>query len=241
MKSENDVTALILAGGKGSRLQGVVADRQKAVAKINGTSFILLLLEQLERSGINKAVVCSGHLSETVHSAVTEYKGNVQIEYSQEHEPLGTGGAVRNALDKINTSNCLIMNGDSFVKIFLTDFIKWFIFNRYSAGIVVVSVDDTSRYGRVEMDETGLVLGFAEKNPSISSSGKINGGIYLFRTDLLNKIPSSPKMSSLEKDFFPKLASEGLLYGWETSGMFIDIGTPESFERAQSLLKGEIF
>lgn len=239
MKSENDVTALILAGGKGSRLQSVVADRQKAVAKINGISFILLLLEQLERSGINKAVLCSGHLSETVHSAVAEYKGNVRIEYSEEHEPLGTGGAVRNALDKINTANCLIMNGDSFVKIILADFIKWFTFNRYIAGMVVASVDDTSRYGRVEMNETGLVLDFAEKNPSISDSGKINGGIYLFKTDLLNKIPSAPKMSSLEKDFFPHLVSERLLYGWESSGMFIDIGTPESYERAQFLLRGK--
>lgn len=241
MKSKHDITALILAGGKGSRLRSVVSDRQKVVAKINGNSFLLLLLEQLERSGVNKAILCSGHLSETVHSAMQEYHGSVKVEFSEEQEPLGTGGAVRNALSKITSPNCLIMNGDSFIKMILNDFIDWFILNGYIAGIVITSVDDTSRYGRVDINESGRVLGFAEKSSSFSGPGKINGGIYLIKTDLLHGIPAEPKMISLEKQFFQKLVSEGLLYGWESSGMFIDIGTPESYEKAQTLLNGGIF
>jgi len=124
MTDLDNITALILAGGNGSRLKTLVSDRQKVVAEIKGKPFLSLLLAQIERFGIRKAVICTGYMSETVDAVVRKYDGPVKVSCSFEESPLGTGGAVKNALPLVETEYFMLMNGDSFLDLDEEKFFK---------------------------------------------------------------------------------------------------------------------
>ena len=227
-------TALILAGGLGTRLRPVVSELPKVMAVVNGRPFLMYILDQLVAAGAEEIVLCTGYLGEIIKAAFGyEYKGAV-IKYSQEMHPLGTGGALRNAFDLIVSDSVLVMNGDSYCDIDLSSFLAWSFNRKYDATLVLTQVEDISRYGGVEIDKDGRILSYKEKGPN-HVPGLINSGIYLFKKQLLELIPLGVKYS-IEREFLPKLIENGL-NGFCFNGRFIDIGTPESYHLAEEFFR----
>jgi D-glycero-alpha-D-manno-heptose 1-phosphate guanylyltransferase len=228
-----DTPVLLLVGGMGTRLRSVVPLTPKPLASVGNESFLELLIRQLRCQGIRRLVMCTGYLADQVESKFGDGRGlNIEIEYSKEMSPLGTAGAIKLAQHHVrHASEFLVMNGDSFLETDLSELIR---FHRRHGGLVsmaVVRVKNANRYGTVQLDAHNRVIGFMEKAGS-DRPGLINGGVYVFNRNALEDIPETP--ASLEKDIFPRLLSQGV-YALEQHGMFIDIGTPEDYARAQEL------
>lgn len=235
--TENYIEAIIIAGGEGTRLKSVLDDRPKPMAIIGGKPFIEWILLMLRQQGVQRVVICTGHLSEIVET----YFGDgseigMEIAFVRDPFPLGTGGAVRNALDETSTKNILVLNGDSYLRTNISSFLKIHLACGAKASISLVRVKDISRYGSVKVNKDGKVKAFLEKSPR-KQPGLINAGIYLLERNVVKEIPEG-KMISLEKEIFPNLIGKGL-HGVLCEGPFIDIGTPESFHAAVNILKDE--
>lgn len=221
---------VILSGGLGSRLRSAIGDRQKTVADVGGRPFICRILEQIAKAGVRKAVLCVGYKAEEVETALGSSCCGIDLSYSVENSPLGTGGAVRLALSKTEGERLLVMNGDSFID---ADLGAFFAFaSGKPAAILLRRVEDCSRYGKVAMDASSRVVSFQEKAP-LSGPGLINAGIYILPAKLLSERLAEGRPASLEQDFLPGLCDDGLLYGMESDGAFIDIGTPDSYNEAR--------
>lgn len=231
-----DVKAVVLAGGLGTRLRSVVTSKPKVLASIGERSFLELLVRQLRSQGIRHLVMCTGYLSEQIESQFGDGgRWDVSIEYSKEEVPLGTAGAIKLAEPYlVEAPEFLVLNGDSFLEI---DFRGLIEFHRSHHGAIasmaVLPVPDAGRYGTVRVDASGRVSGFTEKTGS-DAPGLVNGGVYVFTQGVLQSIPEGP--ASLERDVFPRLLDQGI-YAREQNGIFIDIGTPADYARAQELLR----
>lgn len=228
----HNLTAAILAGGLGTRLRTVVTDRQKVVASVAGRPFLMRLLDQLADAGLRRVVICTGYKAEQVaEMAGSGYRG-MTLRYSPEPSPLGTSGALRNALTLLDSDPVLAMNGDSFCETDLAAFWRSHHERNATSSLVVREVADTSRSGRVGFDANGAVTSFVEKGAS-AGPGWINAGIYLLGQALLKGIPAERPVS-LERETFPVWIGRGL-YAFPTTGKFLDIGTPESYAAAQKM------
>lgn len=215
---------MILAGGLGTRLQTVIPDRQKVLAFAKGRPFLSHILDKLAVTGIERTILCVGYRSEQVANRFGNNYRSMEIVYSYEDAPLGTGGAVMNALHCINSEFVMVMNGDSLVDIDLSDYLDWFFKKGIDISICLTRVKDVSRYGKVEIDQQGLIRRFQEKSDTIEP-GLINAGIYICHRSIFENFSSGKQ--SLELDIFPKLL--GVMHGYITDGCFLDIGTPESY------------
>jgi len=231
MKNISNVTAAILVGGLGTRLRSVVCDKPKVLAEISGKPFLAYLLDKLLTTGIRKVVFCSGYMGDKVEDYFGDTYDSLHLCYSREDEPLGTGGALRLALPFFSSEAVLVMNGDSYIDTVLNAYIDWFFEQRIKAALLLTKVDDTSRYGSVEINKDKTVAAFEEKCDN-AGPGWINAGVYLLKRSLVSVIPTG-KFYSLEREFFPSLA-DGELYGFCSDGRFIDIGTPEAYSIAES-------
>jgi len=238
MEGFTEITAAILAGGFGTRLQSVVSDKPKVLAEVSGKPFLAYLLEQLSPAGIRKVVICTGYMAEQIEECFGDAYDSLRIVYSREDEPLGTGGALRLALSKLSSEIILVMNGDSYIDTDLSVYANWFFEKGLQAALLLSWAEDTSRYGSVIINENKTVASFEEKSENCGP-GWINAGIYLFRKSLIASMPSG-RHYSLERDFFPELTGKGL-YGFCVGGRFIDIGTPESYAEAQEFFCAEGF
>ncbi|MBI1920686.1 MAG: nucleotidyltransferase family protein [Geobacter sp.] len=232
------VDAIILAGGLGTRLRDVVSDVPKPLAPVNGRPFLDILLTMLDRSGcVGKVVLAVGHLGEKVISAYgNRPEFGFPIDFSEERELLGTGGAIRLALQKTESHLILALNGDSFVDVDLQALVKFHEKHGAAMTVVLREVADAGRYGSVVLAADGRIISFAEK-VSAGRGGLINAGIYLFRRELFDGV-AEHRVVSLENDLFPLFLDQGV-YGFVTHGRFIDIGLPETYAAAQSYLKEE--
>jgi NDP-sugar pyrophosphorylase family protein len=225
--------AVLLVGGMGTRLQAMLPSTPKPMARVGNMPFLELLVLQLRSQGIRQLVMCTGHLADQIEEEFGDgHKWGVAIDYSRESRPLGTAGAVKFAECHLQqVSDFLVMNGDSFLELDFRQFIR---FHREHGGLMsmaVRKVPDATRYGTVELDRHDRVIGFREK-AGAQVPGIINGGVYVFKRAVLDEIPQGP--ASFEKDIFPCLLERGV-YAFEQRGMFIDIGTPEDYTRAQAL------
>jgi D-glycero-alpha-D-manno-heptose 1-phosphate guanylyltransferase len=228
-----NINAAILTGGLGTRLQTVVSDRPKALAQVGGRPFVSYLLDHLCKFQISKAVFCTGYLGEMIESYFSTSYKNLDLAYSREPFALGTAGALKLALPLLNTEQLLILNGDSYCDLDIDDFIEFHKQRNALISISVASVGDSGRYGTVRLDDRGEVIFFKEKN-GMHSAGLINAGLYIIDRSVIANIPDGKKMS-LELDLFPRYLGNAL-YGFPTDGFFIDIGIPEDYEKAQTLL-----
>jgi len=225
--------AVLLVGGMGTRLRSVVQTKPKPLALVGSYSLLQLLIRQLRHQGIRRLVLCTGYLAEQIENEFGDGRDlELTIEYSREPHPLGTAGAVKLAQRYLlDMPEFLVMNGDSFME---TDFCRMLEFHRAHGGLVSMAalhVQNSNRYGRVEADSSGRVIKFAEKTGD-NSPGLINAGVYVFDRGVLEHIPDGS--ASLEQDVFPQLLDRGI-HVFEQHGMFIDIGTPEDYARAQSI------
>ena len=228
-----DIPALLLVGGKGTRLRSVVSSAPKPMAAVGEQSFLELLVRQLRSQGIRRLVMCSGYLAEQIEEKFGDGRAwDVSITYSREQQPMGTGGAVKLAQSHLaNESEFVVMNGDSFLEADFTQLVGFHRERKALASLAVVPVEDAGRYGTVCVDTNRRVSGFTEKTGA-GAPGLINAGVYVFNPSIFNHIPEGP--ASLEKDVFPRVLDRGV-YALEQHGIFIDIGTPEDYARAQVL------
>ena len=234
MSFNDKLTPVILAGGLGTRLRSVVGDCPKILALVNNRPFLSYLLDQLLCNDFSHVILCTGHGAGQVSAAFGNVYKGLTIEYSLEAKPLGTGGAIRNAIPHIKTDHILVMNGDSYINADLKIYIKWHFQNQIDVSLLLTKVSDVSRYGRVDVDKNGLVKQFVEKNEA-TTLGWINAGIYISKKRLISQIPAGESFS-LEYDFFPNFVGKGL-HGFKCNDSFIDIGTPESYDKADQFFK----
>jgi len=232
-KPDIDFPAVLLAGGFGTRLRGVLPDLPKPLAPVRGRPFLAYLLDQLVTAGWTRAILCLHYKSEQIIQALGHHHGPLKLEYSVEPEPLGTGGAVRLALARVNAPRLLLLNADSFCAAPLSEFTAFHRAHGRPASIVSVRVSDSARYGRLEFAPDGRVCAFTEKKAS-NGAGYINAGIYILDHALVNSIPTGRPVS-LESEMFPAWLPKGVM-AWKTSAAFIDIGTPESYSQVESYL-----
>ena len=232
-----NLTATILAGGMGTRLRSVVADRPKVLAEIHERPFLAYLLDQLAAAGVRNVVICTGYLGERVRAIFGNSYGEMQLHYSQESSPMGTAGALRLALPKLESDPVLVMNGDAFCAIDLERFYAWHGNRGARATMALIKVNNAARYGRVQVDPEGVVVHFAEKSEG-SGPAWVNAGIYLVDRALLETIETN-RLVSLEKEIFPAWIGKGL-YGYLCEGRFLDIGTPQSYADAERFFASEV-
>jgi D-glycero-alpha-D-manno-heptose 1-phosphate guanylyltransferase len=228
------VTAAILAGGLGTRLRSAVADRPKALAAVEGRPFLSYQLDHLVQAGVRRAVVCTGYLGEMIEQEFGAAYRGMSLTYSREHQPLGTGGALRAALDRIAGDNVLALNGDSLCGADLPAMAAAHSACGAVGTLLLAHVDDASRFGRVECDAQGRITAYLEKQP-LAAAGWINAGVYLFQRRLIESIPTGRPVS-LERDILPQWIGQGL-FGHCATGEFIDIGTPDSYGQIAAFVK----
>lgn len=223
--------AVILVGGKGTRLGTLTAETPKPILPIGkGVRFLDILIRNVARQGFSDIVLIAGYLGEQIADLYDkrEFCG-AQIRVLVEPEPMGTAGAIAYARD-ILADRFLMMNGDCIFDFNLRAFAAQSGLSHTLATIAVRPVPDGSRYGTVTL-EGGLISSFREKDPSSRSSALINGGVYCLDRRIIDRIPSLP--ASIEQDVFPALARDGALGGIEYSGYFLDIGLPETLDQGR--------
>jgi len=233
------LTAFILAGGRGTRLQPAFDGGPKAMAPVAGRPFLDYLLQFLKRAGITRIVLCVGYKHQQIRESAGDGRHmGLDIRYSLERSPLGTGGALALAVSRTGVEGTVLaMNGDSLAEVELAGMWRAHGARHAAATIGLVNVPNAARYGRVAIDGKGWVRRFAEKSGD-DDRGTINGGVYLFESDVLKQIPPL-KAVSLECEVLPRLASCGSLFSFSSPGRggFIDIGTPEDYLRAEEHLR----
>lgn len=226
-------TAAILAGGLGTRLRPVVADRPKVLAEVHGRPFLLHLLDRLKDAGIGKTVLLTGYLADQVLQTVGHDHYGMQLVHSAERQPLGTGGSLRNALKEISSPDILLLNGDSWCAVDLARFHDFHHETGADVSMVLAQVNDAARFGAVTIAPNGKVNRFEEKQAG--GSAWINAGIYLIARRLIAAIVPGP--ASLERDLLPHWLTQGnKVFGYCHAGTFLDIGTPESFAQAEAMI-----
>jgi len=220
--------AIILAGGEGKRLRSVINDVPKPMAPINGKPFLEYLILQLRKQNIKDIIFSIGYKGSIIKNYFQDGNNwDINIEYSEEDKPLGTGGALRKAGELIDDEQFIAMNGDSFFDI---EFKQLISFHEEKQAVVTISLayaETIERYGQVEIGNDGEITKFIEKGNSVSS-GYINGGIYILTRELINKIPFG--QVSLETEVLPNLINRGL-FGMKSKSFFVDIGKPEEYQR----------
>jgi D-glycero-alpha-D-manno-heptose 1-phosphate guanylyltransferase len=231
MTADNE--AMILLGGLGTRLRAAVPDRPKPMALVAGKPFVTYLFEQLSGHGWDRAILCVGHMGTYIEQNFGNQYGALRLIYAFEKEPLGTAGALRNALELTTLTDILVMNGDSYCDLDIRALAQMHRAYEGAATLAVLEQNDRRRSGAVTVDADGRIVAFESRTQS-PKAGLINAGVYMLRRDLLEKIPQDTKVS-LEEDVFPGLARQGSLFAWRVEAPFIDIGTPESYQAAQSL------
>lgn len=229
-KGVSDVTAAILAGGLGTRLRPVVADRPKVLAEVRGHPFLTYLLDHLADAGIRRVVLCTGYKGDLIRAMFGDSYGELDLVYSQESEPLGTGGALRLALPFFESDPVLVMNGDSLCRVDLGAFLARHRACGAKATIVLSKVSETGQYGLVQIDHEGRITSFDEKRQA-QSPGWVNAGLYLISRRLFETIPDEGAVS-LEHQVVPGWVGHEL-YGYASNVSFLDIGTPEAYAMAQ--------
>ena len=227
--------AVVLCGGAGLRLRPVIGEAAKSMAAVAGGPFLEVLFRQLARHGFNRAILAVGYQKEAIQSHFGSCAFGLQLIYSPEEHPLGTGGALRNSADLVETNSVLVMNGDSYTNVDLSHFLTHYRETAADASVVVVPADGRIDCGFVLLDGGGRVESFDEKQAP-ADAAYVNAGIYLLSQQVLLDIPAG-ELVSLERELLPRWLREGRkIRGFVYSGRCIDIGTPERYSHAQSVL-----
>ncbi|SFW77150.1 nucleotidyltransferase family protein [Chitinophaga sancti] len=224
---------IVLAGGLGTRLRSVVADKPKCMAPVGDVPFIDYLLRYLLKEGMTHVVLSLGHLSEQVITYIESNEWTMKVDFVIEEEPLGTGGAIMNALEELEEDEFFILNGDTLFNVDLFDYSNWHQEKGSKLSLALKPMQKFDRYGSVELDENNKITAFLEKQ--YCDEGLINGGIYVANREYLEGL-GLPEKFSFEKDVLELQVKNGEVYGFESDSYFIDIGVPADYERAQKEL-----
>ena len=222
--------AIILAGGLGTRLRSAVPDLPKCMAPVNGRPFLAYVIDYIQQQGVEKFILSLGYKHEVITAFIKKQYPKLDVEYSIEAEPLGTGGAIRYACLKTSESNVIATNGDT---LFKADIIKSLGFHAMCGADCTLSLKpmkNFDRYGVVELNKDYSIASFKEKQQY--EEGLINGGLYILNTKKF-LAEYLPLKFSFEKDYLEALYTQRRMYGVVQDEYFIDIGIPEDYERAQ--------
>jgi mannose-1-phosphate guanylyltransferase len=231
----NGADAIVLCGGAGLRLKSITRDAPKSLACIGERPFLEILFLQLRRHGFDEVILAVGYQNDLIRTHFADQAHGLKIRYSIESTPLGTGGALRNALDVMHSDTALIMNGDSYTDADLRLFLTEHEDAHTDFSILVVPADGRTDCGLVSVDSGGNVLGFEEKQSALGKQ-YVNAGIYLASQQILSEIPLGVQVS-LESEMFPRWLNEAKhLRAFHHLGSCIDIGTPERYHSAQVTL-----
>ncbi len=220
--------AIVLAGGFGTRLRSVVADRPKPMALINNKPFLEYILDKLNSEGFNKVVLAVGYMHEFIENHFKNRYKNLDVIYSIEDEPLGTGGCIKKAFDYIDEEYAYVLNGDTYFDIDLVN-----MKTKSSIMIACKYFENFSRYGKVII-ENNKIISFKEKEEN--QTGYINAGIYLMKKDIFEGYNLSTKFS-LENDFFNKYMDKLSIDAYQSDNYFMDIGIPEDYKAFEEDMK----
>ena len=220
---------LILAGGFGTRLRSEVRDLPKPLAPVAGRPFLAYLLDRYAAAGMTRAILATGYLGEMVEEAIGTCWGGMEVTYSREESPLGTGGAIAAAARLASGNGLHVCNGDTYLE-YVPDALEHAA-EGHSMAIALARVDDVSRYGVVDVEQ-GRVLRFHEKRPG--GVGLINAGSYFLSAAALADLPTDLPFS-FEKCVLEPMVAAGQVGALVETAGFIDIGVPEDFRRAQQI------
>ena len=224
--------ALILAGGEGTRLRPLTSTTPKPVIPLVGRPFIGYMIEWLRRHGVDDVIISCGFMADGVRSVLGDgAEHGVRLRYVEEREPLGTGGALKFAQDLLD-ERFFMLNGDVLTDMDLTAQLAQHERTGARATLALIAVEDPSAYGLVRRDADHSVTEFLEK-PSVTEidTNLINAGAYILERTVLDLIPPAGTNASIEREVFPALVGQGL-YGYQSQGYWLDIGTPERYLQA---------
>lgn len=222
--------AIILAGGLGTRLRSEVRDIPKSMALIRNKPFMVYLLDRLINNGVTRIIFSLGYKSEYIQEYFSDSYKNCDIIYAIEEKLLGTGGAIKNAMQYVQGEDVIVVNGDS---IFLSDFKEQHKLHKSTgadATLALKHMKNIERYGTIEMTEEGKVTKFLEKQPI--DEGYMNTGTYIFNVKSF-KETLLPEKFSIERDYFEAMVNQLNFVGYKANGYFLDIGIPKDFKKAQ--------
>ena len=216
--------AVVLAGGLGTRLRAAVNDVPKPMAPVQGRPFLERLLDYWIGQGVRRAILAVGYMHDTIRRHFGDQYRGCPISYSVEQQPLGTGGALMQALPAVRDPTFLVLNGDTYFAVPLATLSD---FHRQHRAEVSLSLfrSDNPRYTGVSLAPDGRVT-------NLSGQGAANGGVFMFERSAAARLPTG--VSSLEKDLLPQLL--GGLYGCIFDAAFVDIGLPEDWRAAANII-----
>ena len=223
------LTAVVLAGGEGTRLRPLTHDLPKPVLPVANRPFFEYMLDHLRSAGVTRVIMALGYRA---HPLIEKFGDGsaygILIDYVVEDKPLGTSGAVRALLPDLKET-FLVLNGDCVTEVNIAAMVEQHIERREYATLAIHTVDDPSRYGVIVLDGIGYVTRFIEKPPGPRfPANTVNSGVYVLEPEVFNYIGAG--FSMFEKDLFPAVLMSGVEIGsfpWD--GYFIDMGTPDSF------------
>ena len=221
--------AIILCGGLAKRLGESTMRVPKVLLDVADKTVLNWQIQLLKETGIGEVILASGHLHDVLYECVGDCYGGVRIRYAKEKKRLGTGGAIRNAMQYITTYPFFVLNGDVLLDNFsLREMLNYF--RRDMTGMLPsVYVDDMRPYGQIVSDRNGKIITFCEKQLTYSA-GYINGGVYLFDETIADTFPKDRDSFSVERDVFPYVSD---LWTLRTEASWIDIGVPERLAYAR--------
>jgi len=230
-KEKLNLKALILVGGFGTRLRPLTFAKPKPLVELCNKPTLLYQIEALVEVGVNEIILAINYQPEKMKSFIeeTEKKYNVKIVCSKEDKPLGTAGPIGLARDlylKTPFDYLFVFNADIVCHYNLKELLNFHIEKKGEGTLCVTKVKDPSRYGVILYDENNKIKDFVEK-PLEFISDKINAGLYIFNYEFLNRIETKPY--SIEREVFPKMANDGVLFCMELKGFWKDIGQPKDF------------
>ncbi|MEO7126319.1 MAG: NDP-sugar synthase [Nakamurella sp.] len=231
---ESDVDAVVLVGGKGTRLRPLTLSAAKPMLPTAGVPFLAHLLSRIRQAGMTHVVLGTSYRAETF----VDYFGDgsrfgLDVEYVVEDEPLGTGGAIRNVADRLRGDTAMVFNGDILSGADLSALLGTHRAADADVTLHLVRVPDPSRFGSVSTDSSGRVTAFVEKSDN-PPTDQINAGCYVFRREIIESIPAG-RVVSVERETFPDLLAEGAnVRGYVDASYWLDLGTPESFVRGSA-------
>jgi D-glycero-alpha-D-manno-heptose 1-phosphate guanylyltransferase len=224
--------AIILAGGFGTRLRSVVKDLPKPLAPVAGRPFLAHVLDLIAGQGIRRAVLATGFMADRVEQELGHDWHGMQLVYSPETEPLGTGGAIAKAMPLLAGDAFFVLNGDTFLSLDYAALDRAARAADRSMCMALAAVPDVARYGAVVVEDA-RVTGFREKGQP--GPGFINAGVYRLRHEVQERFPATANFS-FETDVMAALVAAGQVSAFAQTQRFIDIGVPEDYERAQTEL-----
>jgi mannose-1-phosphate guanylyltransferase len=229
--SEGEIMkAVILVGGRATRLLPLTAKTPKAMVPVVNVPFLEHVIARLSQHGVDEIVLAQGHLAGPIESYLGDGRRfGLKIHYSLEDKPLGTAGAIKQA-EKYVDGQFVVLNGDIFDDLDITGMTEFHRSRGALATIALTPVEDPTAYGLVEADKDGRVTRFLEKPAREQiTTNMINAGTYVLDTALLKQIPAATNVS-IEREVFPRLLAEGrLVYAFASPGYWIDLGTPEKY------------